>query len=87
MECNSGVVCQKKDDEARGYLKEDANDNGLKKHPKDIWIKKKKKKHYKSVPNRIKKVDQGIVFLTFNAKNKGLVKQNKSKKFERQYCS
>lgn len=33
-------MCQKKDDEARGYLKEDANDNGLKNHPKDIWILK-----------------------------------------------
>lgn len=60
---------------------------GSKSTPKTFELKKKKKKHYKSVPNRIKKVDQGIVFLTFNAKNKGLVKQNKSKKFERQYCS
>lgn len=67
-----------KDYEARGYLKENANDNGHKRHPKTFAFKKQK--HYRNVPDRIKKEDEEIVFLASKAKNKGLVNEIKKLK-------
>lgn len=51
---------------------------GTKGTPKTFAFKKQK--HYKNVPDRIKKEDEEIVFLASKAKNKGLVNEIKKLK-------
>lgn len=52
---------------------------GTKGTPKTFAFKKQK--HYRNVPDRIKKEDEEIVFLASKAKNKGLVNEIKKLKW------